>query len=275
MQRRLAGRCVSSSCEQISCLDDTSVGFEICERGVSMAVAAEDQALYGIVSGTLPATIDDVIAMMERIDAVLADDDGLKWFNRLYLSVTQKVDGGPPAGGWKDAAWLLTLDVVFAGLYFKAVAGALNGENVASSWQALMESRRRAGVDRIQFALAGMNAHINHDLALALIETDEQMDVVPGYASPQHVDYEAVNGLLRAVMPAELEMLAGDALGQLAQDSGKVGRLLAFWDVCKARDLAWDFSNHLRGLQGPARLVGLGAQDQVTGVLGRAILVCP
>ena len=171
--------------------------------------------------------------------------------------------------------WLARLDVVFAGYYFRAVAAFVSGAaDAPNAWDALMEARYRTGIDRIQFALAGMNAHINHDLALALLETDGQMNVVPSLDSPQHVDYEAVNGLLRAVMPAELTMLATDALGQLAQDTGKVGRLLAFWDVCKARDLAWDFSNHLRGLQGPARQVGLSAQDQVTGVLGRAILVC-
>jgi hypothetical protein len=51
-----------------------------------------------------------------------------------------------------------------------------------------------------------------------------------------------------------------------------VGRLLAFWDICKARNLAWDFADHLRGLTGPARAVAMSAQDQMTGVLGRAIL---
>jgi hypothetical protein len=48
-------------------------------------------------------------------------------------------------------------------------------------------------------------------------------------------------------MPAALTMLATDALGVLAQNTGKVGRLIAFWDICRARDLAWDFANHLRG----------------------------
>jgi hypothetical protein len=238
-------------------------------------VSAVDQSLYAIVSVAAPSTIEDVLAVMQQIDNTLADSDGLKWFNRLYMMVTQEVDLHPPTGGWKDPAWLIKLDVVFAGLYFKAVAAFLCGSaDAPNAWDALMESRHRVGIDRIQFALAGMNAHINHDLALALIETDSQMNVVPGYDSPQRVDYEAVNGLLHAVMPAELEMLATDALGQLAQDTGKAGRLLAFWDVCKARDLAWDFSNHLRGLDGAARQVGLSAQDQVTGVLGRAILVC-
>jgi Family of unknown function (DUF5995) len=240
-----------------------------------LSVAAADQALYAIVSGAAPSTIEDVLAVMQQIDQALADSDGLKWFNRLYMMVTQEVDLHPPAGGWKDPAWLVKLDVVFAGLYFQAVAAFLSGSpDAPNAWNALMEARSRTGIDRIQFALAGMNAHINHDLALALLETDNQMKIVPGCDGPQHVDYEAVNGLLNTVMPAALNVLAAGVLGQLAQDTGKVGRLLAFWNICKARDLAWDFADHLRGLNAFAVPVALGAQDQVTGVLGRAILVC-
>jgi len=53
-----------------------------------------------------------------------------------------------------------------------------------------------------------------------------------------------------------------------------VGRLLAFWNIVKARDLAWDYADHLRQVSGIQRQIGLTAQDQITGVLGRAILVC-
>jgi len=42
-----------------------------------------------------------------------------------------------------------------------------------------------------------------------------------------------------------LTMLATDALGYLAQDTGKIGRILAYWNICRARDLAWDFANQL------------------------------
>jgi Family of unknown function (DUF5995) len=240
-----------------------------------LSVAAADEALYAIVSGDAPASIEEVIAVMQRIDQTLTDNDGLKWFNRLYMMVTQEVDLHPPAGGWKDTSWLLKLDVVFANFYFKAVAAFLSGAaDAPNAWDALMEARFRGGIDRIQFALAGMNAHINHDLALALLETDKEMNMVPSCGSPQHVDYESVNQLLETVMPEELRQLATDVLGQLAQDTGKIGRLLAFWNVCKARDLAWDFADHLRGLNVLTRPVAMRAQDQVTGVLGRAILVC-
>jgi Family of unknown function (DUF5995) len=238
-----------------------------------MAMAQADAALYAVVSGQAPATIGDVIAVMQRIDQTLADTDGLKWFNRMYLMVTQAVDVNPPDDGWKDANWLLALDVVFAGFYLRAIAGYLSGdEAVPISWQVLMEARYNQGVDRIQFAVAGMNAHINHDLALALLATDAQTNVIPAPGSPQYLDYQAVNGLLNTLMPSELTMLATDALGVLAQDTGKIGRLLAFWDICKARDLAWNFANHLRGLTGLSRTVALNAQDQMTGVIGRAIL---
>jgi hypothetical protein len=238
-----------------------------------MPVAVADQPLYQLVSGAAPTTIDDVAKIMESIDQILPDRDGLKWFNRLYLMVTKEVDLDPPAGGWKDAVWLPLLDVIFAGLYFRAVAGFLSGDSgVPNSWSAMLSARNATGIDRIQFALAGMNAHINHDLSLALLATDQQMNLEPDDDSPQHVDYEAVNGLLNTVMPSALQMLAAGVLGELAQDTGKIGRILAFWDICRARDLAWEFANHLRGLDDGERQVALAAQDQMTGVLGRAIL---
>ncbi|ADW71071.1 DUF5995 family protein [Granulicella tundricola] len=231
-----------------------------------------DQSLYNIVSTATPATIADVIATMQAIDALLPPEDGLKWFNRLYLMVTQQVDFNPPAGGWKNPRWLTQLDVVFAGLYFKAVADFLAGRPIPASWSAMFASRHTPGIDRIQFALAGMNAHINHDLALALIATDTALNVTPTLTSPEFTDYQAVNQLLNALMPATLTMLATDTLGVLAQDTGKVGRLLAFWDMCRARELAWLFADHLSSLAGPPRALALNAQDSMTGVLARAIL---
>jgi hypothetical protein len=237
-----------------------------------MPVAVADQALYDLVTAPAPTTIGQVIKIMQQIDDCLSNNDGLKWFNQLYLAVTRQVDL-QPVTAWKDPEWLASLDVIFAGLYLHAIAGFLSADpSVPSSWTAVFEARYRTGVDRIQFALAGMNAHINHDLSLALLAVDAQMDVVPGPDSPEHVDYQAVNVLLNTVMPSALQVLATDTLGVLAEDTGKVGRLLAFWNICQARDLAWDFANHLRGLSGATRQAALDAQDQITGVLGRAIL---
>lgn len=238
----------------------------------TIALSSTDQSLYDLVTGAAPIAIADVIARMQAIDALLPASDGLKWFNRLYLMVTQQVDLHPPGGAWQSPAWLTRLDVVFAGLYFSAVADFLSGGSVPEAWSALFEVRHSAVIDRIQFALAGMNAHINHDLALALVATDVELAVIPAPGSPEFADYQSVNGLLNTVMPSALTTLATDTLGVLAEDTGKIGRLLAFWDICSARDLAWNFADHLRTLTGIPRDVALTTQDNLTGVIGRAIL---
>ena len=239
-----------------------------------MDSSATDSQLIEITNGPPPTTIADVIARMQTIDALLLSGDGLKWFNLLYMTVTQKVDKSPPPGGWEDSAWLTHLDVVFAQFYFTAILNWLRDPaNVPSSWKALFEARFSPGIERIQFALAGMNAHINHDLALALLQTDDELNLIPVKTSPEHDDFEHVNGILEAVLPQALEFLATGILGELAQDTGKIGRLLAIWNVRAARDLAWDFADHLRSLTGIARNSALTAQDQVTGALGRSLLL--
>ena len=52
-----------------------------------------------------PQTIADVLAVMHTIDATCVDGDGLKWFNWLYLQVTQAVEARVNAGGFTNAAW--------------------------------------------------------------------------------------------------------------------------------------------------------------------------
>ena len=68
------------------------------------------------------------------------------------------------AGGFASLAWLAELDVQFAELYFSALRHNAGRAAVA---RLLARSIRPEGpvlVARIQFALAGINAHINHDL---------------------------------------------------------------------------------------------------------------
>jgi hypothetical protein len=237
-------------------------------------LSALDEQLLNIVSrGGQPATIQAVVALMTSIDDLLPDDDGLKWFNKLYLKVTESVDQ-QPAANWADPVWLAQLDVIFAGLYFTAVTEFLNADPATpSAWDALLESRSQRNVERIQFALAGMNAHINHDLALALIQTNAQTNRTPTLQSREHVDYERVNGILAQLLPNVLEDMATGLLGGLAEDTGKVGRLLAIWDVAAARDVAWAFSSYLQSIPQTAWPAALTVQDKITGVAGRGLLL--
>jgi len=222
------------------------------------------------------ATIGEVIQVMQDLDNMLLSSDGLKWFNLLYLRVTQAVYEKPPPGGWDDQEWLTQLDITFAQLYFDALASScLDPTKVPRAWMALFEARDNLGIERVQFALAGINAHINHDLPLASVQTGKDMHMPPDRNSREYSDFENVNNLLSEVMPQTLNVLATGMLGELAQDTGTIGRLLAMWSVKTARDTAWTNGELLWELQD---LPSLGEDfmmvlDRMPGLAVRGLLI--
>jgi hypothetical protein len=221
-------------------------------------------------------TIEQVIAVMQGLDAALLPGDGVKWFNLLYLRVTQGVYARPPATGWANKAWLTRLDITFAQLYFDALTTwSTSPATVPRAWAALFAARGRQDIERVQFALGGMNAHINHDLPLALMQTSAETGVVPDRNSPEYRDFEAVNGILSAVEPEALQFLATGIIGVVAQDLGTLGNVLAMWSVQTARDTAWTNAELLWQVRGmPAARDGLLlVLDRMTGFAGRGLLL--
>ncbi|MFN7929906.1 MAG: DUF5995 family protein [Blastocatellia bacterium] len=207
--------------------------------------------LSTIISAQPISTISDVINVMRQIDAALANNDGLKWFNLLYLRVTESVLDVLPQ--WEDAAWLARLDVVFAKLYFDA----LRQPDKSRAWRPLLQSRLKSHIAPIQFALAGMNAHINHDLPLAVVQTCAERGVTPALDSAQHRDFERVNPLLQTVEGQVKSFLATGIVGVIDESLGRVDDVIAIWNVMKARETAWANAEvlwHLRAVDLPRQL---------------------
>jgi len=75
------------------------------------------------------------------------------------------------------------------------------------------------------------------------------------------------------VLPQALQILATGVLGELAEDTGKIGKLLAILNVRVARDLAWDFAGHLQSLPAFAFDIATRSQDALTGTIGRTLLL--
>ena len=88
---------------------------------------------------------------------------------------------------------------MFANIYFAAV-NALSGlsSDWPVAWQPLLATRGNPGIEPIQFALAGMNAHINHDLPMAVVTTCAELATAPGDGT-HHADYQKVDALLDRV----------------------------------------------------------------------------
>ena len=132
-------------------------------------------------------TVDEVVDRLRAIESGLPRRDGIAVFNRVYLQVSELVRDQMRDGFFRDARFMERFDVVFAGLYFDSVEAAAAGADVARSWAPLVAARRRQGVAPAQFALAGMNAHINHDLAVAVVTTCRRARREP---ATMHDDYE-------------------------------------------------------------------------------------
>src|SRR5580658_5117715 len=94
----------------------------------------------------VPQAIPEVLQILTVIDATCADTDGLKWFNWLYLQVTQAVEARVSAGEFNDGAWLAELDVQFARLYLSALGASLSGETAPACWQILFHSRSQVDI---------------------------------------------------------------------------------------------------------------------------------
>ena len=203
------------------------------------------------------ATVADVLARMHEVDAALPPDDGAAVFNRVYLAVTERVDAvvraGAPAGtgaGFADPATLADLDVRFARLWLGAHDAAAGGGPVPTVWEPLFAARA-GGRWPLQYALAGMNAHIEHDLAVAVLETCAARGLGP---DDLRADYELVNGLLaEAEAPIRRSFL--DEVQQQVDDRvGPVAHVVSAWSIEKARDLTWVTIEALWALRRSERL---------------------
>ncbi|HYA08078.1 MAG TPA: DUF5995 family protein, partial [Gaiellaceae bacterium] len=110
-----------------------------------------------------PSTVADVVARMEAIAAPLPRADGVACFTRLYLAVTKGVEARLAGTVFEDTRFLGRLDVVFADLFFAALDAFRRDPGTAPrAWLPLLQARSQRGIAPLQFALAGMNAHINY-----------------------------------------------------------------------------------------------------------------
>jgi len=185
---------------------------------------------------------------MEFIAASVASGDGLGCFNRMYLEVTRDVGHQIGQGFFADPDFMTRLDVTFANLYFDAVDAARRSEVVPLAWRPLIDERANTKIEPIQFALAGMNAHINHDLPLAVVSTCAELATEP-QAGTHHADYQRVDRLLDAAEQAVRQSFESATERVVDQHLRAVEDLVANWAINTARDLAWNNAVALWGLR--------------------------
>jgi len=232
--------------------------------------------LNDALRATPVSSIDSVLSVMTAIDAALPDTDGLKWFNRLYLQVTRSVRQAVGGTAFRDARFMTELDVVFANLYFAAVvAGENDPDRAPSAWRPLLRARLTPRIARLQFALAGMNAHINRDLPLGIVQVFEALGGDPTTDVPRRQDFDSINELLDRVEGEVKSDFSIGLIGAVDELAGRADDVAAMFKVREARAAAWTNAQVLWTLRRTPHLrdAFFDRLDGLTAVAGKGLLV--
>ena len=233
-----------------------------------------DSAILAIVSAPPPATYAEVMGRLRALDQTLPPGDGLRWFNRLYTAMTSAV-AAKAASGLHDPAYLEDLDCRFADLYFRAIRLFLaDPVGTPRAWRPLFAARERRDLAPLQFALAGVNAHINRDLCVALTAAFRDRGGDTSIGGPRHADYQLVNHILAQVQADVKDWLLTGALAEVDRAFGSCDDLLEIWSLARARDAAWvngqvRWNLRLSSVLQDAHLESL---DRMVGLAGQGFL---
>ncbi|MEU8974149.1 DUF5995 family protein [Streptomyces monashensis] len=213
--------------------------------------------------------VDAVIARMRAIDAALPERDGVAVFNGVYLTVTEEVDRRLDAGEFPDPRAAIALDVRFARRYLAAVDAASAGRRPPACWRPLFQLRGHPGVRPLQFALAGINAHIGHDLALAVVDACRTLACEPADLEDE---FDRVGELLVSLEERIREdLMPGPDLLQVADP---LTHLLGSWSLERARDATWAAARALWALRHCGDIADEFTErlDAAVGFAGRMLL---
>lgn len=219
------------------------------------------------VERTPPGDVDTVVERMRALDARLPPLDGVAVFNRVYLSVTREVRRRITAGRVGDPGTAAALSVRFAGRYLAAVDGGT--ARAPDCWRPLLQLRGHRGVRPLQFALAGINAHVGHDLALAVVDVCRETGCEPARLA---ADFDLIGEVLVSIEErVREELMPGPDLLDVADP---LTHLVGSWSLERARDAAWAMSRLLWSVRWSDEAFGECADrlDAGVGLISRFLL---
>ncbi len=227
-----------------------------------------------------PTDIVGVLSRLISVQGVLDDlppspkQHRVAAFNSLYFTITDRVASALRGPDVTEPQFLEMLDVEFAKRYFTALKlwGADEDTMTPDAWEVLFRRAADQRVSLLAAAMLGVNAHINFDLAMALIATWRQLDTGPG--DEVHPDYLVINKIFYDEIPGLRRRYATPWQLDLDTLSGKLDDWSQDLLVFGTRAMAWEQAERVWALRDDpedfahAQLV----MDRVTALLGETII---
>ncbi|SDF62653.1 hypothetical protein SAMN05216464_12218 [Mucilaginibacter pineti] len=215
--------------------------------------------------------IDEIINELESIIAeAITTGSRAGYFAALYHKVTCKVKEGIEGGEFEDARRMEQLDVMFANRYIKAYRDWQQQKPVSASWKLAFDIFSKPSKLILQHLLAGMNAHINLDLGVAVVEVSNKLNQP---LSQVHKDFNAINTILSALTYEVInELNQVSPLLSLAGLHAQNNSILIQFALGNARDGAWCFAEDLAPRKNEDYLNAITKRDDDINKLGLGII---
>jgi hypothetical protein len=184
-------------------------------------------------------TLDDVVNALTALEARHAERrDRRAVFATVYSLMSQEMTRRIERGRFRDNEWVRRYTISFANLYWAAHDDFDSGRAVPRAWTIAFETARSGDALVTQDLLLGINAHINHDLALALDEVSIEPD-----RSARLADHSAVNEVLVALtdeVGRRISDLYARGLAGVDACAGTLDEAVSNFSLAVARAGAWE-----------------------------------
>jgi hypothetical protein len=222
-------------------------------------------------------SVDEVVRAMEGLEHHFHQRRDLRGvFATGYLEITRAIHRNLAGNLFLDAAWSTRYLVAFANLYRLALLDYEEGrtDRVPKSWRISFDAARAGTGLVIQHLVLGINAHINHDLAIALVQVGIDPDRPRRYA-----DHLRINQILEgatARMKQRVASMYAPVLHRLDRLAGRLDDDLTNFSIPKAREHAWTFAVALAAARDEAERALLRRMlDDQAAVIARLVLASP
>jgi hypothetical protein len=240
-------------------------------------MAGNDSTLLAVAASGPVRSYAEIASRLRSLEAELDARDGLVWFNRWYAALMAALIDGSRRHRFVEPAFIERLECHAADRYFAALGAHLTDPGSGpSSWEPLLQARSAPGVLPVQHAIAGINAHVNHDLPVALVSTFAELDEAPAHESPAHGDYSRLGSILDRVLCDAAAWLSPGERDEPVSEASQLETVLSIWSSKRACEGAWAAAE-VRWALRVSPLIShhhLEALDRMVGLAGRSLL-CP
>lgn len=222
-------------------------------------------------------TSEDVVHALGRFEMWCIENRDLRGvFATAYLKITLAISAEIQNSTFNNNEWSSRYLVRFANLYREAVMDYENDlmSRVPKSWRVAFNLARDQEGFIIQHLILGINAHINHDLAIALNDVGIDPQREEKYQDHNHIN-RILEGATNTLKHSVSEKYA-PILKRLDYGLGAVDDNITAFSITKAREHAWAMAVALSSARSAIETNLLRSSlDEQAAVLSRLILSSP